>query len=257
MNTFNPQNELNSMLGKHTGLIEKRLVEIECNSITGFPRVKCQLHYLAFRDGLPTLDEFVDYLKWQMVPYCIPRRDRVQTEKKIEDCDDPSDKERIRLSQREKAISLFVKGQELEKKAGEPGELILFGLLETILKAPQIISKMYLKTSTQMPVHGSDGIHAAIDSDGKTLILYFGESKLHAKVSNGLTSVFESIRKFTRDNEQEQREIDIIRDHTQLGDDKQELKAALLEYLDPYAENDSSNFRPNVFSCFLGFDFDA
>jgi hypothetical protein len=38
---------------------------------------------------------------------------------------------------------------------------------------------MSLKTSREMHVHGTDGIHARMEDDGR-LALYWGESKLHA-----------------------------------------------------------------------------
>ena len=53
------------------------------------------------------------------------------------------------------ARSKFVKNMN----TGELGELLLFCFLKTHLKAPKILSKLELKTSTQMYVHGSDGIH--------------------------------------------------------------------------------------------------
>jgi len=50
-------------------------------------------------------------------------------------------------------------------RSGELGELLLYMLIEWVLKAPIVASKMYLKTSQQMPVHGVDGIHLGYEAD--------------------------------------------------------------------------------------------
>lgn len=246
---------LNLLLGLHTGF-DARVRLVPCQPIEGFPRVRSHFHYLSFRDGLPAIDEFLDYLKWQMVPFCLPRRDRLRVKQMVDATNDVAERSRLIVGEFEKARELFIKAQKQQKKAGEPGELILFVLLEWALRAPQLISKMYLKTSTEMPVHGSDGIHVGMDSDGKTLLLFFGESKLHADLSGGLSAAFDSIKEFREEDGKEKREIDIVRDHMNLGEDQQTLKQALLEYLDPYTGKEKANLRRHVFACFLGFDYD-
>lgn len=186
---------LNLLLGLHNGF-QSRIRLVPCPTIEGFPRAKAHFHYLSFRDGLPTIEEFLDYLKWQMVPFCLPRRDRLRVKQMVDATQDEAERTRLIVGEFEKARNLFIKAQKQQKKAGEPGELILFVLLEWALRAPQLISKMYLKTSTEMPVHGSDGIHVGIDSDGKTLLLFFGESKLHADLSGGLTHAYRAMRHY-------------------------------------------------------------
>lgn len=247
------QAALDILLGNHTSF-NSRVQSVQCTSIDGYPRVKTSFYYLSFRDGLPTVTEFVDYLKWQMVPFCIPRRDRIAVENELEKATDFAEKTRLVTGVFEKAKSLFIKAQKQQKKAGEPAELILFVLLEWALKAPQLVSKMYLKTSVEMPVHGSDGIHACLDSDGKTLLLYFGESKMYEQISGALDAAFDSIMEFSV-AQKESREVDIVRDHINLGEDQDALKNALLSYLNPYTRNgDLANERRTVFACYIGFD---
>lgn len=249
---FSLNDALGLLRGKHDRF-EPRVREVSRAGIVGFPRVKAHFHYLAFRDGLPTVEEFVEYLKWQIVPFCIPRRDRAMTEQLAQACESDTERTELFVRQFEKARDLFIKAKEQQKKAGEPGELILFVLLEWALRAPQLISKMYLKTSEQMPVHGTDGIHASMHEDGSTLLLYWGESKLYGDLANGLSAAFGSIKEFLQDTGKQKREIDIVRDHLNLGEDQQALRDALLEYLDPYSER--TNQRRHVFACFIGFDY--
>ena len=68
-----------------------------------------------------------------------------------------------------------IKAQKGSSRSGEAGEIVLYILNEWVLKAPQIVSKMYLKTNANMPVHGTDGIHARFDETKKKLYLYWGK----------------------------------------------------------------------------------
>jgi hypothetical protein len=78
---------------------------------------------------------------------------------------------------------------------GELGELILYCFLETHLKAPKILSKLELKTSTNMNIHGSDGVHfLKLDSGNYQLI--FGESKTVQNLTSAFTDAFKSIYEF-------------------------------------------------------------
>lgn len=95
---------------------------------------------------------------------------------------------------------------ELSKKArrkfkdwktnkGELGEFLLFCFLEGHLGAPKILSKLELKTSSEMYVHGADGLHY-LELDNGDFQLVFGESKLYQSFDQGLRDAFKSIRDF-------------------------------------------------------------
>ena len=127
--------------------------------------------------------------------------------------------------------------------------MLLFVFLETIMKAPQIVAKMELKTNSQMPVHGADGIHIGY-SDG-TLSIYLGEAKLYQQCSNAVSEAFDSICSIAKDNGKKENEIRLIRSFINIEDEK--LKEGILEYLDPYSIK-SKNMKI-IFSCFIGFDF--
>lgn len=75
---------------------------------------------------------------------------------------------------------------------GELGEFLLFCFLEGHLGAPKILSKLELKTSPDMPVFKSDGVHYLDLGDGGFQLI-FGESKLYKDLTEGLHEAFKSI----------------------------------------------------------------
>ena len=98
------------------------------------------------------------------------------------------------------------KPAELSKKArdkfinyinnkGELGELLLYCFLELHLKAPKILSKLELKTSTNHYVNGADGVHYLKLENGNYQLI-FGESKTERQLTSGLTNAFRSIAEF-------------------------------------------------------------
>lgn len=88
--------------------------------------------------------------------------------------------------------------KEALKNKGELGELLLFCFLEGYLKAPKILTKYDLKTSKNMPVHGSDGIHLKKYNDN-SYYLIFGESKTYSKLKDAIKDAFKSIVEFMRE----------------------------------------------------------
>ncbi len=78
---------------------------------------------------------------------------------------------------------------------GELGELLLFCFLESHLKAPKILSKLELKTSTSLYVNGADGVHFLKDKDGNYQLI-FGESKTIVKITAAISDAFNSINQF-------------------------------------------------------------
>lgn len=240
---------LDALLGKHADFAVR--VSQLSHSWTDAPaRVRAKFFYLTFRDGLPTLSEFVQYLKRELVAFCIPRSERVRVYEQIK-----ANKDNLYLAQEifEKARSLFIKAHEECNREGEAGELILYVLLEWALNAPQVVSKMYLKTSAQMPVHGSDGIHLGIDADTEQLTIYLGESKLYQTLQAACNAALISVKEMASTEEKMKREVDILRDHIDLGDLDNNLKEKILSYLNPY-KKDYLNTR-TAFACFLGANF--
>ncbi|EMF0150498.1 DUF1837 domain-containing protein [Enterococcus hirae] len=96
----------------------------------------------------------------------------------------------MKLSQRARE-----KFKNYKKNKGELGEFLLFCFLEGHLGAPKVLSKLELKTATNMYVNGSDGIHFLRLPNGDYQLI-FGESKVYADLTDGLRDAFHSVRDF-------------------------------------------------------------
>lgn len=88
-----------------------------------------------------------------------------------------------------------VKFRDYLQNKGELGELLLYCFLESHLKAPKILSKLELKTSTSHYVNGSDGVHF-LKLDNGNYQLIFGESKTIIGLTDAISDAFKSIYHF-------------------------------------------------------------
>ncbi|WP_293781604.1 DUF1837 domain-containing protein [uncultured Aeromicrobium sp.] len=209
-------------------------------------RTTCRTHFVV-KDGnaRPRIEALADVLAQRAVDYCIPRS-RVN-DALLELQTTGSTAGFARLS--DEARSLFTK----LSKSGEGGELLLYTLLEVLLRIPQILCKMPLKTSSQMHVHGSDGIHGKVLPNGN-LALYWGESKLHATPNSAIDSCFESIAPFLVEgiDGAAKRDLHLIRDNLDAG--AEEITAALIRYFSQETE-ESAKLEVRA-ACLVGFDLE-
>lgn len=83
-------------------------------------------------------------------------------------------------------------------KTGEGGEILLYILTQDILKLPQLISKMSLKTSAKMHYQGADGVHFRYNRTTGNLELYWAEAKMYQNLNAALTNCFDSLKGFYR-----------------------------------------------------------
>ena len=90
------------------------------------------------------------------------------------------------------------KFKESNKNDGELGELLLYCFLESHLKAPKILSKLELKTSTSLYVNGADGVHFLKLDDGNYQLI-FGESKMYKEIGDAFDNALKSIYEFKND----------------------------------------------------------
>ncbi|WP_211103575.1 DUF1837 domain-containing protein [Azospirillum sp. TSA2s] len=157
-------------------------------------------------------------------------------------------------SSRRHALSQPGEQIQSSQRTGEAGELLLYLLTEWILGAPQIIAKMSLKTSAQMPVHGSDGIHVRFDAKTRRLILYSGEAKFYSDIGQAIKSAVASI-KMGSSREKMRHEIELVQRHIDFAGLGAAAQKALLRYLDPFDE--AYKDRIEVVTCLIGFDFAA
>jgi len=240
------EEHIGALIGDYSYL-EHKIKHLSFDTSSCGARIEVRCSYIAFRGGEPTWDDFIEILSDQIIPFCLPRKEIIEALSGV--CpQDISKSTRIIARLAGKARSLFIRAKKGSNRSGEAGEIALYILNEWVLKAPQIVSKMYLKTNTNMPVHGTDGIHARFDSKAKKLIVYWGESKAHKTLQSALTSAFESISEFVT-NAHERREIEIVSSFVDLGECTKEAQDMFLRFLDPYDK--ASADRVAVFSCLL------
>lgn len=201
-------------------------------------------HFIAHDiNGAPAIDHLAGTMAGAVLDFCIPR---TKTEKANAEYRETGSTSSL-VALMEQARDLFVKSE----KSGEGGELLLFLLMERLLHRPQLLSKMALKTNTQVHVHGSDGIHAALADDG-VLDVYWGESKLYASSSDAFRDCFESIAPYLSPDGDSRRRQDLllVRDHLNVNEAR--LAAHLLEYFDE-SNPKTLQVRWNGV-CLVGFD---
>jgi hypothetical protein len=63
---------LETLLGKYDSL-NARIKHINFSIYDKFPRISVRGSYLAFRDGLPTLEDFVTVIHRRITTFCLPR----------------------------------------------------------------------------------------------------------------------------------------------------------------------------------------
>jgi len=115
------------------------------------------------------------------------------------------------------------------KTSGESGEILLYFLIETVLKAPQLVAKMDLKTNPKMELHGSDGLHFKWNETDELLDVYFGEAKLERELSVAIDHALSSISRF-HEEKLDQHELSLVTGHFKWADEK--LRTEVLKYLD-------------------------
>lgn len=218
---------------------------VEQHAVIKGTRITTHTHCIAL-DGnkKPRIGEFAKQIAQYVTEYAIPRS-------RIEDA--YAHQTRTRMSNRVNRIAADARGlfTTLEK-SGEGGELLLFVLGEALLKLPQLICKMDLKTSTAMHYHGADGLH--VGAEGGKLLLYWGESKLHAAPADAirecLTSVAPLLNGPGGSGSPEERDIQLLQRGVDFNDPA--LEAALKSFLNPeHPDFNKTEFRG---LCLVGFD---
>lgn len=209
--------------------------------------IEGKFFYVRFRDGIPAIDELIDITYTRMVNFCLPRYRIEEAKRTLEENPDRMD---CYVSLVTEARDLFIKTYNLNSRSGEFGEILLYMLLESVLHAPIVAYKMYLKTSLQMPVHGTDGIH--LGANENNLIIYWGESKFHKKINSAIDNILDSVSNFYIHPEIRDNEIRLIHSNLSLDTTNQHLKDEIKNYLNPY--NELHNKLIECHACLAGFD---
>jgi hypothetical protein len=216
--------------------------------------VVLRLHFPTISQGKATIWELINAILDYITPFALHRSQVEELAREYSRI--PADEYRIKCErQQREAISLFIRAQKETNRNGEAGELLLFLLTEWILKAPQLLAKLPLKTNRNMPVHGTDGIHVGHLPGKDTLCTYWGESKLYGDVNQAIAKAIESIEKALKAESVEYELALVVRNLSSAGLSS-EQKSLMLSFLDPL-ESENYNKRVNITTCLIGFDFDA
>jgi hypothetical protein len=235
-------------LRRDWSFLKPRLRALDHTLVTSCANLNVRLHYPALRQGQPMVESLIDAIANFIAHFCLPRTEVEEVYGKKDQLD-AFEFHALVTRLNERARRLF---QKARQDSGEVGELLLFILTEWMLEAPQIVAKMSLKTSSAMPVHGSDGIHIKFDSQKGRLLIYSGEAKLHKDVKRAITSAVESIGQALSFDKMEH-ELQLVQRNVDFSGLDEKSRAALLLYLDPF--EDESNDRHEVITCLIGFDF--
>lgn len=149
------------------------------------------------------------------------------------------------------------KFKNYEQNEGELGELMLYCFLETHLKAPKILSKMELKTSNNLYVNGSDGVHFLKLKNGNYQLI-FGEAKMYKNLDYAVNNALKSIREFVIEkNKKEKDKSGITFEKVLISENlskefSKEDEEFLIKLVYPSSQN---NFRvDDAFGIFIGYE---
>jgi hypothetical protein len=240
-----------SLLRRDWSRLSSRVRTLAHDITTPCARLNLRLHYPALQDARATVAELVYVIRLFIPHFCLPRKevdDLYAKRGTLADFD--YHVELTALNGR--ALNLFMRAEAAKGRSGEAGELLLYLLTEWLLEAPQIVAKMSLKTSRDMPVHGADGIHVKYVPETQRLIVYSGEAKLYGDVGDAIRSAISSISDALSPTKLD-RELALVRRDLDFSGLSADAREALLGYLNPWDER--SNHRIDAVTCLLGFDF--
>lgn len=205
----------------------------ECNS-------KINLHVLRITNNKFDYYSLVDELHDNVIAYCL-------SPKELKELEDTFGGKKYNLAVK--------KLRDHENNEGELGEILLYCLLESHLKAPKILTKMELKTSTKDYIKGSDGVHL-LQLNDTDFQLIFGESKLNKNFQRGLYEAFQSITDFiNRPENNINDEILLINTHLKNEAITEEQYKYIKKVIFPNAQREEI-YTDNAFSIFIGFNLE-
>ena len=245
------ENAINNLLIKPNEALKSRIEEVRyCIDI---PDTNSKGYCYCLKvdaNGTLRLKDLRDYLDTRIVDYAIPKK---EIDEAKNDFNNTGSTRKI-IQLKKKAENLFT---DLNK-TGEGGEILLYILTQDILKLPQLISKMSLKTSPKMHYHGADGIHFQYDSITGNLELYWAEAKMYQDLNAAMVSCFDSLKGFLLDpkgcKSTQERDIDLITSNIHQNINNEAIEDILVEYFDK--DKEQSNHLVYKGVCFIGFDYD-
>lgn len=226
------------------------LEKVSCNVAIANTRTQAHCYFITL-DGnqRPRVKDFAKFIGNSITDFAIPRS---EIQRALN--------EAIKTGSATPTAKLNAKAQNLFTrlpKSGEGGEVILSVFAETVLRLPQMFTKMVLKTNTEMHVHGCDGIHVGVNETNGNLALYWGESKLYSDATSAIRECFASLAPFLLDSggssAAQERDLQLMRDGIDFDDTQ--LEEAMKHYLDP--DDPMRNQLEYRGLCLVGFDSNA
>lgn len=215
------ENELKNHFSTIQSTHEKTLSDI----LYSFPkilsknRLSCQFFLIECTKEEIRENEFIQFIISKIILYVLKRKDYLLEGLTPEE----------RASRMTDIVSLAKSKFVQSSKSGESGELILFLILES-KGIVQLLNKMNFKSSGAMHYQGLDAIHIQVDNG---IILHYGQSKLHADFSQGVSRAIDDINKF--DPEKEKYELNLVSSYI---DDSRfdKYTTQIIELISPYSK---------------------
>lgn len=212
------------------------------NSVPSDP-LKLDLLYLRFHEDRPKVNELAEILFQELINYAIPKQKLNEQLARDSKAGVSVSTSWMRLCSEAKRLFIKYNSNSKAKNAniryGEVGEVLAYCVAIHFLSAGQIAAKMALKTNSEMPVFGLDGIHAMVDKNGE-LWVYFLESKMTRTASAGAKQYADSAAKFEEDRAHKLNEYRIVRDLSNLDSIEGAAREQAIEYFDPYSKSSST-----------------
>jgi hypothetical protein len=193
---------------------------------------KLGLLHVRFQEDIPNSSSLADFLSSQAVNYALSRKRREMYRSQLSAA---KNGDLSITTQIQKAVrGAFIEfRKEFPSRASEVGEVLAYCVAVNHLGAAQLVAKMSLKTSTNMPVHGLDGIHASVTADG-VLNVFFLESKLAGTAASGTADYAESVAGFGSNKKQYMQEYGLVRDLGNLDALPYDEQEKIMAYLDVF-----------------------
>jgi hypothetical protein len=197
-----------------------------------------------FKEDVPDIPRLAEWLCLQAVNYVIPIRRRKAAQLAVVQSATKADMSLPARLVAEARRAFLEYNKKYPHRASEAGELLAYLVALRHLDAAQLASKMALKTNTNMPVHGLDGIHASFANGLMTL--YFVEAKLAATSASGTADYVASLASFWNDRSQYLLENHILSDLGNLDALSDEHREIALDYLDVYGAQSSQRIERSI-----------
>lgn len=249
--TANFENSFETLLEPIDGL-ENVLKEVSASPPLKQPR----LLFVRFREHEPQTTEFLELLSDHLIDYAIPLTKRQQANaQSAKSITGGSMAAASRL--RREAIRLLIKyNKENSSRYGEIGELISYVIAVHFLRAGQVGAKMALKTSSEMPIHGADGLHVRANADG-TVTFFLLESKITPSATDASREMIDSVSEFQADRGKRLNELRLVSDLSNLEALQGEQREAAKSFFNVYSGNGNHLKRRDIHVGSLVFSEDS